>query len=89
MKYDQRRNWFSNLSLIEVMEERISKTRELRDILQRENNLRITWLRETNRKQRTVDRETLSDSEPRNATVNNENTKNFNQHGMPLVITRR
>lgn len=42
MKYDQRRNWFSNLSLIEVMEEQISKTRELHDILQRENNLRIT-----------------------------------------------
>lgn len=49
MKYDQRRNWFSNLSLIEVMEEQISKTRELHDIPQRENNLRITWLRETNR----------------------------------------
>lgn len=42
MKYDQRRNWFSNLSLIEVMEEQISKTREPHDILQRENNLRIT-----------------------------------------------
>lgn len=42
MKYDQGRNWFSNLSLIEVMEEQISKTRELHDILQRENNLRIT-----------------------------------------------
>lgn len=28
MKYDQRRNWFSNLSLIEVTEEQISKTRE-------------------------------------------------------------
>lgn len=89
MKYDQRRNWFSNLSLIEVMEEQISKTRELHDILQRENNLRISWLRETNRKRRTVDRDTVSDSQLRNATVNNENTKNFSQHGMPLVITRR